>query len=198
MIPPHATEIIEFFETRYGSVESLSYNQIVFDTMQIAVCVASKGNVRTLFTVGMSNESLKVPQGFDEFQYVELFIQLPQTHEIEIAPGSCGSWPVDWLINVAKFPHRQNTWLGAPAVILAKNGPDDIFSDTCRFSGMLLVIDCQCLAGYRSVNLYRMCPLYWDEIELEREIGTPAFMQKLDERKVSFIVDCNRPSIAAR
>ena len=105
-------------------------------------------------------------------------------------------WPVDWLRRIAKFPHQNSTWLGGPAVVLSGPAPDAFIAPNNKFTGMLVVDAQQMPMKSEILHLYRLLPLYWEEVQFEKTHGLPALMRALDANHISTVVNLDRVNVA--
>src|SRR5262245_19422924 len=119
---PH-TDILAHMERHHGPVRELALQEIV-PTLGAAIHVIPPEHGRkrlTLFTAGMSDRSMNVPPGQDDYQSAEIFIRLPAERPLTVEsfrnPGHF--WPFQWLRRIAAYPHENNTWLGGPRTVIA-------------------------------------------------------------------------------
>lgn len=66
-----------------------------------------------LYTTGMSDLPMTVPEGAEEFRFAELAMVLPSNWPLSDAKfkDERNYWPVRWLKTLARFPHDYDTWL---------------------------------------------------------------------------------------
>jgi hypothetical protein len=203
-----AEQIVAHFERQFGKVDKRALQEIV-PTSDPPIAIHRIGpteerNSVILFTTGMSNEPMIVPEGGEEFALAELVIELPADWPLakNALANPSHRWPVDWLRRVAAYPRNEQTWLGGMIAVMANADPPDQFAPDCRFTSMLL------LAGYheigpivlsdgRTVQIYSLVPLYEDERQLELSEGVPELFRRLDEFGVNRIVDTGRRSVAS-
>ncbi len=197
-------ELVAYFKVHFGPVQPRALIEIVPVEPAIAIHVvpaASDRNYITLFTTGMSELPMTVPKGGDDrFRYAELFIQLPA--DWPLAKESLGDkkhgWPIHWLRTTAKYPHQNDTWLGGAVTILANDDPPKPIAPKTKFTSMLLLAERSFVSrDGRTIQLYRMTPLYTEERDLEIRKGIGALMQAFDKKNIPFVVDMNRPNVAA-
>jgi hypothetical protein len=193
-------EIIDHFAGEFGPVQRLSLMEIVPGEPAITVHVipASKDrNHRTLFTTGMSAQPMTVPEGNEDYQYAELFVQLPADWEYMKIEDPNYGWPIHWLRSTAKHPFQHNTWLGGPATIVANGDPPQPLAPNTRFTSHLFLAEKSFVASDgKKIRLYRMIPLYTEERTLEIREGIAALLHAFREHGVSFVVDLKRPCVA--
>ena len=192
--------VITFFESLYGPAETNSIHEIVSSEPEIEIHIIKPQdscNCITLFTTGMSIAAMNAETGEEDYRYGELFIQQPATWPVttdKLRDAKFG-WPVNWLRRIAQFPHLSELSLG-PAVILGNSSPEETFAENNQFTGMLAIAE----TSFRRsddqgiVQLYRLLPLFWDEMQLEKNEGLVALLNALDDRNVDFVVNMQRPS----
>jgi len=181
-------------------VRKQSLIEIVPTEPAIAVHVVPSSPERscvTFFTTGMSTTPMKVPAGEDsEYAHAELYIELPADWKyMEIADADFG-WPIHWLRWLAKYPHQQGAWLGGPVTIAAREEPPQPMAPSVPFTSMLLLADRHLKrSDGKTIQFYRLTPLYTEERELEMREGIAAPMQAFDRLDISFVVDVNRQNV---
>jgi len=184
--------LAEFFTRNYGDLNPHVISNVVDDDPPISIQPVIGKDCLVLYTIGMSFQPMNAPPEWSQFSLAELFIQLPLGWDYSDIDNPNRAWPIEWLQNIASFPHRQNTWLGGPAMVLG--GPDGqgFLSPDNRFSGML-VIDSHIVYDEKSeIHLYRLMPLYHEEILMDREHGLGELLTAMDRAKISYIVDPDR------
>jgi hypothetical protein len=195
-------EIVAYFDEHFGPVQKETLIEFVPSEPPIAIHVIPPGKDRdhiTLFTTGMSKRAMTVPDNGEEYQFAELFIQLPAKW-----PFSCDAlgdpkngWPVHWLRSTARYPHQNKTWLGGPVTIIANDDPPKPLAPNTKFTSLLLMAEKEFKSkDGRTIQLYRMAPLYTEERQMEIDHDLPTLLRALDKRKVSFVVDLKRPNVA--
>ena len=200
-----AAAVEAYFDENFGSVWKKSLGEIVPSSdvpVRIHIIPAAKDrNHVTLFTTGMSARPMTVPDGGEEYALAELFIQLPATWpmtKVALADPRHG-WPFHWLRSVAAYPHQNGTWLGGPATVIANGDPPEPLGPGVRFTCLFLMAERTVdLPDGRTVQLYRLTPLFTDERNLELKEGLPALIQAFDKANLPFVVDPNRKSVAGR
>ena len=189
-------EVISYFGKHHGPVEPLAQVEIVPSTWPpISVHAIKSGVGRdylTLFTTGMSDEPMEVPEGNDDFRYAELFIQLPPGWRFELDHPEI-PWILEWLRRVPGFIHGEKTWLGGPFTLFANSEPPEPLAEHVPFTTLLMIAKENFTASDgRIVQLYHLTPIYTVERDLEKRCGLAALMRAFDRENVSFVVDLNR------
>jgi len=193
-------EVIEYFQKEFGPVDKRSFSEVVPSGIPVTIHVikpSKRHSHLTLFTTGLSQASMQVPVGQEEYAYAELFIQLPANWQYEqLADPNC-RWPLKWLQKMAQYPHQDRTWLGGPLTIVANDDPPKPLAPNTKMTSLLLMAEksFQRTDG-KEVQLYRMLPLYTEERNLELREGAAALMQALDRYKISLVVDMGRKKFA--
>lgn len=196
---PRSEAVIRFCEQEFGPVEPLSLVEIVPDGPQIAVhsCPAyGADGVTTLFTTGLSDRPMTVPDepGAHAYRFAELFVQLPANWNYREVRDLAQSWPLHWLRTIAKYPHRNDTWLGAPLTVISAGDP---LGPGVGFDSWLLCSVHKIPApDGEPTRLYRLFPLYPEERELEAEHGLESLLQAFGAHDLELVVDPTRPNVA--
>jgi uncharacterized protein len=196
-----AEEVVAYFEEQFGPVQLKALIEIVPAGLPIAIHVIPPGEDRnhvTLFTTGMSEQAMIVPESHTAYRFAELFIQLPApwplTKEALSDPNQ--SWPIHWLRSTARYPHENGTWLGGPVTIIANDDPPKPLAPNVKFTSVLLIAEKDFVSQARGpIQLYRLIPLYTEERNLEIKEAIAALMRAFDQGNVSAIVDLERPSV---
>jgi hypothetical protein len=107
------------------------------------------------------------------------------------------AWPIQWLRSIAKYPHQQKTWLGGPVSIMANGEPPKRLAPSIPFTCMLLLAERSLVSRQgRTIQLYRLMPLYTEERDMEIRQGIAALMRAFDRFSVPFVVDLQRRNVA--
>jgi len=202
-VPESSDEVIAYFQEHFGPVDPVAQIEIVPSGPPISIHVIPPSKERnhiTLFTTGMSDQPMDVPDTDEgrELQYAELFIQLPGDWKYRELGDPNYGWPFYWLRSMAQYPHVNNTWLGGAVTLVANGDPPQPLAPNTKFTTIMLMAerDFTSRAGHK-VYLYRLVPLYTEERQLEIDEDLPTLMRALDRHSIPFIVDLNRPSVAA-
>jgi hypothetical protein len=150
----------------------------------------------TLFTTGMSEQPMTVPDGAEEYSRAELYIQLPADWKYRDYEDPNWGWPQHWLRSMAQYPQQHNTWLGGPVTLVATEDPPQPLAPNTKFTTLLLLADQSLVTDDgRKIWLYRMTPLYTEERQLEIDHGIPALLNAFDAHDIPMIVDMNRKNV---
>lgn len=197
-----AEEVAVYCEKQFGKIDEASQAEVIPLGHPISIHAArgpGKDGPITLFTTGLSSQPMRTPAQGKDYELAEIFVQLPKGWRYDLYDNPKWNWPAHWLRQVAQYPHEHRTWLGGPMTIIANDDPPKPLARGVKFTSLLL------LAQYafkrsdgKTVQLYRMLPIYTDERALELQHGAPALMRALDRYKVPFVLDINRPSVASQ
>jgi hypothetical protein len=198
-------EVVGYFRQHFGPVKQQAIVEIVPTTPQIAIHVVPPGRGRnhtTLFTNGMSKRGMNVPRGRDtDYSFAELFIEVPgefPTSFEEMERPEVG-WPILWLRSLASYPSREDTWLGGPIAIVSNGDPPSPLAPGFPFTAMLLLAEKSFTTkSGRLIQLYRLTPLFLEEVELEKREGMSALMRAFDRFSVPFIVNPERLNVGKK
>lgn len=203
------SEIVAFFENKFGKANPLALREIVPDDPSVSIHAIPPSRKRVglfkkhrsvlLFTTGMSRRPMNTPPDGQNFRFAEVFVELPGDWPIEEADqtASAEAWPFQWLRSIAGYPFRNSTWLGGPMTIIANDDPPQPLAPGLDFTSILLIAEKQHITkDGRNIRFYRMMPLYTEERDLEIEKGAEYLMRAFDKARIPFVVDLNRRNVA--
>jgi hypothetical protein len=203
---PGNAEAIEAHVERYFGKPTFVWHEIASDLVHLDVHVIEPTPERpwfTLFTTGMSDLPMTVPDGAGVSPYAELMICLPPDWPLAESSMSNESsyWPVRLLKMVARLPHEYSTWIGAWHSV--PNGdPAEPYAPGTPFTGVVVtpVLNCPPEAraittgSGKEISLLALVPLHPAEMELKFTQGTDALIAALDRANASDVLDPARPS----
>jgi hypothetical protein len=193
-------EIVAHFEKQFGPARPGALREVIPMGLPVAIHAIPPHETHqqlTLFTSGMSQQPMKTPPGQEAYRYAELLIHLPAKWPLtkKLLSDPKYNWPIRWLQETARYPHDNETWLGGPFTIIAKDPPVKI--PGTNFSAMMLAAKGEMhAADGRLIQLYTLFPLYAEERDLELNKGLPALMRALDKFNITDVVDPKRPNVA--
>lgn len=208
--------ISNYIEKNIGKIDMVLH-EIVSHLVHIDVhWVKPSGEFpfHTFVTSGMSEKPMNVPNGLEALRFAELCILLPSDWPMEMGAWKTtqelfkneeGYWPIRWLIQLARFPHEFNTWLGKGHTI--PNGKEvDPFAPNTQFGCMLLLPSISLgkkllplkIDNEKTINFYCLYPLYKEEMELKMKKGVNALLDQFDKYRVPDVVDIYRPNTAKK
>ena len=143
---------------------------------------------------------MAVPEEHEAYQFAELFIQLPRDWPVDSTSLQDleNGWPIVWLRNLARYPHLNEASLGPFTIITNADSYGGHLTPNSKFTAILLLAEhmVESEDWDHPVNLYRMMPLYSEEVELHRKSQMTGLLNAFDRHKVSFVVDMNRKNVA--
>lgn len=192
--------IIDHFTASLAQSEKISLIEIVPSGIPIAIHAIPANEHHpfvTLFTTGMSEYPMNVPEEAEEYSRAELYIQLPADWKYREYEDPNWGWPQQWLRSMAQHPQQHDTWLGGPVALVANEDPPQPLAPNTQFTTLLLLAD-QSLTNEagEKIWIYRMTPLYTEERQLEIDQGIPALLNAFDAHDIPMIVDMNRKNAA--
>lgn len=203
-------QVIDYMQLRFGPVDELGLAELlpVVNGASVTINIIRPNELHpyfVLFTNGMSDLPMSVPQGQEGWRYAELVLHLPVdwSHPRDVAPDSPWLWPIHWMRKMAYYPHLGKTWLGQPAAIVSSCEPPKPLGHNTSQSCLLMVPDFANLeaplqrANGDLVHFFTMVPLFTDERDFELEHGMEAFFERFIQHKVPMTVDVNRQSFCA-
>lgn len=203
-------QIVARMAEEFGPVDPLALQEIVpvHDEVHIAIHVIRPNEEHpylTLFTTGMSDQPMSVPEGQEEYQYAELVMHLPATwpHPSGEGTGEEALWPCEWLRKVAYYPHLQDTWLGGARTIISSDDPPVPLGPNTKQTCLLLLADFAdwspiVLDEEKTVRFYTVVPIYTEERDFEKKHGIVPLLQRLQKRGYTTVVSVNRANVARR
>lgn len=198
-------EIIKYFNKNVGPVQSKTQIKITSSDYPLTIHVirpSKERNYYTLFTNGMSRESMTVPPSDNQYRFAELAIHLPPDWDLSLngLKQTHWSWPVIWLKKIALYPHLEKTWLGRAITIFANGDPPKSLVKGCPFVALLLASNLEVgpihLSDGRMIQIYSLIPIYKEEYYFEKNNDLQKLFQRLDQFGISNIVDLNRRNVA--
>jgi hypothetical protein len=159
-----------------------------------------------LFTDGMSDRPMPVPEGGEAYRYAELvqyiclFTSMPCEIEDLGQLDWANFWMVDWMFRIARLPFRHNTWLEGKWTIISNEDPPRPLSEFTQMTCWLLLGEKEPLARAelpdgKSVCFYTLMPIHTSERDLALREGLVALLERFEENSVSMQLDPNRASV---
>src|SRR6266478_9078907 len=183
--PPNRDLVTAHVEKHIGPVD-IVIHEIVSQYVHLDilhVAPSKKGNYHVLVTCGMSDRAMKVPSGFEEYRYAELYLCLPCDWPVSfeaygVFPNSeqKNYWPISLLKRLGLFPHVEDTWL-APRHSIPNGDPPMPYAEGTQMCGamlhwpILLPSDFYSLDVSQDVTIHfcSVLPLYRDEMAFKIE-----------------------------
>jgi Suppressor of fused protein (SUFU) len=161
-------------------------------------------NYKRLVTSGMSERPMPVPEGASDGRYAELTICLPAEWPLsaEAFKDEANYWPVRLLKGVARFAHKNQTWLYAGHSMNWSTPPQAFAANTAMtavglFWPRLSSAESQTisLGRKKSARLWAVYPLHEAEANFKISNGAGALDKLLDEAGVTELLHPERPSV---
>ena len=194
-------------EERFGPVDQNAVQELVpvMDGLSVAInCIRPNEQhpYLVLFTNGMSELPMKVPEEQADWQLAELVMHLPLDWRLPTDANVDPKWlwPVQWLRKMAYFPHLNDTWLGLPATIVSSDDPPVPLGPNVDQTCLLLVPDFANLdpplkrSDGSAVHFFTVVPLYTEERDYELQHGMEEFFEQFVDNEVPMVVNLARPN----
>lgn len=202
-------QISAHIEQHLGPVSGV-FHEIVSDTVHIDVHVVPANDTcahARLVTSGMSDLPMRLPEGVEAPQYLELMLTLPadwplQQDDFE---DERHYWPIRLLKTLARLPHKYDTWLGFGHTV--PNGhPAEPYAPGVGFDGTILLPALSVPEDFshllidadKSITFLAAVPLYPEEMALKLEKGSDALLERFDAKGVSDIIQVGRVNAARK
>jgi hypothetical protein len=158
----------------------------------------------TIVTCGMSDKPMVVPPYASQLRYAELMICLPLSWPLVRDQGKNEPWPLRLLTKLARYPHRNQTWLSYGHTVPNGDTPRAFGSNT-QFCAALLSVpllfgdEMQKLRVNedKEINFFTVIPIYQEELEFSEREGSDALLDRLDGDGVTEIIDISRRNVCA-
>lgn len=201
-------QLVAHLTEQFGPVDPLALQEILLidESVHVAVHVIRPNEHHpflTLFTLGMSDQAMRVPEGEESYQYAELIMHLPADWPLsnDLDEGRETFWPLQWLRNIAYYPHQAETWLGGAHTIISSDEPPVPLGPNTQQTCLLLLADFADwspveLADGRRVRFYTVFPIYTQERDFEIRHGVTALLERMEQAGIPAVVDVNRANVA--
>ena len=190
---------------QYVGARGTVFHELVSEHVHIDVHIvppSGQHNFYTLITTGMSDVPMSVPPGAEHLRYAEVVLCLPANWKMsqqDWKDDESNYWPVRWLKTLARLPHQYKTWLTS-AHTVPNGDPPEPFASNTRLCGVILGLPVLFHDGFgqiavrsdKTIQLYSMIPLYQEEMEFKLKYGAEVLFDRLDEAKVSELLDIRR------
>lgn len=205
----YADEIDAHFSNLYPGRKTSVFHELVSDTVHIDLNIMEPTDEEpfyVVYTTGMSALPMHLPEelkkDYGHLKYGELQLQLPREWHVgdEAFKQDENYWPFRLLKELARFPHKYNSYLGYGHTI--PNSADYIpYAGNTKLNGAVLALfgeDDMCTvttSDNEIIMLYSVIPLYKEEMDYKLEAGVDVLLEKLDSLGYPLqLVIPNRPS----
>lgn len=203
-------ELLSQHITKHLGEPGTVFHELVSDLVHIDVHIIApkpQRNFYTLVTTGMSERSMKAPEGAEEWSYAELLLCLPPDWRLkqEDFKDENNYWPVRLLKILARMPHEYDTWL-SHAHSIPNGDPPEPYASKTKFCCAMLAppvlappefFKCQ-VTPEMAVNFFAILPLYFEETELKLEKGAEELFDRFDRAGISELVNLKRKNVAKK
>jgi hypothetical protein len=202
-------QISDHIEMHLGPVETV-FHELVSDTVHIDVHFVkptAQFPYTLLVTSGMSDLPMTTPDGADVPRFAELMITLPPDWKTE--PSSfedeCWYWPIRLIKQLARLPHKHQTWLGFGHTV--PNGdPAEPYAPNTALSGAIVLPPVSAppafqtleIPGIKTVTFYSVVPLHAEEMAFKLRFGTDKLLDRFDRKNLNDVVNPQRADVTAK
>lgn len=198
------------FEQHVGPIESV-FHEVISDMVHLDVHWIKPTFDRdwhVLFTTGMSDRPMTVPEGADVSDYAELMMCLPGDWPVGFdKPSDEDFWPISWLKFLARLPHEYETWLGAGHTVPNGDPPEPLGANTKCVGSILLAppwfddaLSEVRLGDRREVQILAAIPLYKEEMDLKLKKGAEGLIDRFEAERLPIeeVFDPSRKNVAKK
>lgn len=197
-------ELELYFIQRDGKAESVIH-EIYSPDIHLDILVFSPTANRPyykLITEGAGAYKQNVPKEYigKVSEYAEYCIYLPADWKIKSDKPE-DYWPIKMLKKIARLPIEENSWFGQGHTI-SWDADGEAFDSSTNLNSLIILSDKDDagkdakvrLSSGKQVTLYKLCPLYQEELDLITSEGWVAYVNKIpDEDLLDYkIIDTNR------
>lgn len=186
----------------FGKPEPLALQYIIPGDPQVRILAIKRPEGTLLVTHGMSSLPMTVPPGQEAHQYGELSLLLPPgwPTDAESLRDFDALWPLQWMLNIAHYPHRHRTWLGADHTIISNGEPPELLARMTPMTCWLLRVlvgtsEIVPLGEGKVIHIYALTPIYTSERDYEKRHGIAPLVALLERNHVGRVVMPERPPV---
>ena len=201
--------ITAHLEGIYGEV-GMVFHEIMSDTVHLDVHhipPSASHPYHILFTTGMSDLPMSIPDGIDVERRAELMIALPEHWKMsqDDWKDERWYWPIRAMKTLARLPHEYDTWL-THAHTLPNGDPAEAYAEGVPFTCAMIVPPLLLppddhvieLPNGESLRFLSVLWLHPGEMDLKLEKGSDELYDRLDTIDCSELVDLERPDVSRR
>jgi hypothetical protein len=180
------------------------FHEIKSDRLHVDVHIVKPAFNRdciALVTSGMSELPMAVPEGFESWSYSELMMCLPVDWPLSSKDFKemRNYWPI-WLLKaMARYPHDNETWIGAGHTVMLDEEMLEFFpqfTSTLILRSQLLPKEgLEITAADKKVRLWSLFPLYREELDLKLEKSSDIIEELFVKNGVTEILDPDRRNL---
>jgi hypothetical protein len=200
-------EITAHIEKLIGDVSAV-FHEIRSDIVHIDILhvkPSEKYPFNILVTSGMSDLAMNIPRDRQAPSHVELMTALPADWKMdqESFKNEEWYWPIRLLKVLARFPHRNKTWLGWGYTIPNARPPRPFAANT-QLSGVVIFPPVLVppefhelrINDVKTIHFYSIFPLYENEMQLGILQGSEKLFDELMTQGITDVIDLTRKNIS--
>lgn len=205
--------VVAHFDRHVGQATRVLH-EIISDLVHVDIHIIPADDDRpfvVLYTSGMSERPMHLPEGYDGPRFAELFIILPEDWNLteEGFEDEDNYWPIRWLKELARLPHEYETWLGPGHTVPHGDPPEPFAPGTelcCMMATPPLAFEEDFAEirrgedGEDTIGILMLMPLYIEEMECKLKKGVDELMDRFESIDLN-IIDLflpDRPNACAK
>jgi hypothetical protein len=202
-------QISDHIERHLGKVETV-FHELVSDTVHIDVHIVKPSPGQPfcrLVTSGMSDLPMAVPDGSDAPRYAELIVTLPADWHLDQPSFDSEEWywPIRLIKQLARLPHKHDTWLGFGHTI--PNGdPAEPYAANTKLCGAIILAPASVPEDFgtlqidesKTITFYAVVPLFQEEMDLKLRSGSDKLLDLFDSKGINDIIDPRRANVTRK
>jgi hypothetical protein len=203
-------ELIEdHMQSVFGPVETV-FHELISDLVHLDVhqiLPSDEHPYHVLFTTGMSDLPMTLPEGLDIERRAELMMALPPDWQMskDAWEDERWYWPIRTMKTLARLPHEYGTWLGLGHTVPNGDPPEPYapgvpFCCAMIAPPLLLPHDAHVVSLPNGEDL-RFLSIVWlhpGEVVLKLNKGADELYDRMDQVECSELLDLNRPDLSRR
>lgn len=159
----------------------------------------------TLITSGLAQRPMTVPEGWEHCAFAELIMCLPSDWKLQQEYWNMKGhfWPIGLLQWLARYPHREATWLCNGHSLLGTTdgspfGSGTGMSDVIILAPKLITPEAEFLnIADREIALLGVYPIFRRELDYKIEYGAQALEHAMDQAGITELLEPMRASVVA-
>jgi hypothetical protein len=153
----------------------------------------------TLFTTGLSDIILKLPDG--QPVSIELSLSLPSDWPLDeqSLQDPAWNWPIVWMDRIARQTRQSQTWPDRFEALFMNGEPPTPLAtgtDLCGWVCLQSQRGNHQMPDYRYIDIYGMFPMYAEERALIANEGGQALVQRFQAHSIPQYIVPDRPNVA--
>ncbi|MFC0155720.1 suppressor of fused domain protein [Xanthomonas dyei] len=202
-------QISAHIEQHLGPIANV-FHEILSDTVHLDVHIVppnAHSSCLRLVTSGMSDLPMTLPDGVEAPHYMELMLSLPADWPMDRRDfdDERHYWPIRLLKNLARLPHKFDTWLGFGHTVPNGN-PAEPYAPGVAFDGAIVLPPLSAppefahlrIDAEKTIAFMTAVPLYPEEMALKLSQGSDALLDRFDASKIQDTIDLRRRNVAKK